>query len=901
MAPGTNDNAELSRLREARESNVPWRRWGPYLSERQWGTVREDYSPYGTAWDSFPFEMARSRAYRWGEDGIMGISDDKQFLCFSLALWNGADRCLKDRIFGLTNSQGNHGEDVKEYYFYLENLPSHAYMSGLYRYPQRAFPYDDLIATNARRTKLDPEYELIDTGIFNDNKYFDVMVEYAKAGTDDILIKITATNRGNDPAELHLVPTFRFRNTWSWDIDAPRPEMTASARDRIALRHPWMNAPMHVYCEPDSEVLYSENETNFARLYGGKNTSAFVKDAFDDYVVHGRHEAVNPGKFGTQAAVYRTVTLAGGESCVMRLRLTESGMLTDPFGPDFESIVAARSAETEQFFNTLVPFEMTPDEHLIRRRALAGLLWSKQFYYYIVRRWLDGDPTSPPPPASRLEGRNRDWRTLYADDVLSMPDTWEFPWFAAWDLAFHVVTLAAVDPDYAKSQLALFTREWYMHPDGELPAYEWAFDDINPPVHAWATYRVAQLEKVHFTGIWDRSFLERIFHKLLMNFTFWVNREDPQGHNVFGGGFLGLDNVGVVDRSALRDEGIQLGQADATSWMGVYSLNMLRIALDLAQENWVYADIASKFFEHFLSIASAINGVDDDAGLWDDQDGFYYDVLRGHDGKPVPMKVRSVVGLLPLLAVETIERDVLDHVPSFTKRMEWFINDRPELAKNTASPLEGGAESRRLLAIVQPERLRRILARMLDEEEFLSPHGIRSLSKYHLDHPYEFTLNGATFRISYQPAESTDGTFGGNSNWRGPVWFPVNYLIVEALQKFHYYYGDDFLVECPTGSGTFVTLWQVATEISNRLISIFTKDGNGMRPVFGGQPDFQHDPHWHDNILFYEYYHGDNGAGLGASHQTGWSALVAKLIRQTAQYRGNPPEIKSAPETLTSA
>ena len=880
-------NAERKRL-EGAPDPAAWHRWGPYLSERQWGTVREDYSPYGTAWEYLPHDQARSRAYRWGEDGIGGICDRYQRLCFSVAMWNGKDPILKERLFGLGGNEGNHGEDVKEVYYFLDCLPSHAYMKMLYRYPQAAYPYDQLVEENRRRTRMDPEYEIVETGVFAANRFFDVYVEYAKAGPDDILVRITVENRGPEHAQLTLLPTLWFRNTWSWKPGVGKPELRRERMDSahgdlacIAASHDSLGT-YRLYCEESDEILFTENETNFERVFSAPNAGPYVKDGINDCIVSGRREAVNPIPTGTKCAARYDIAAGPGSRTVVRLRLADR-TLADPFG-DFDRVFAQRIAEADEFYRELNPFPIGDDERAVQRQAFAGLLWSKQFYNYVVHDWLRGDPLEPPPPASRLHGRNANWDHFYSDDVLAMPDTWEYPWFAAWDLAFHCVVLSLVDPEFAKVQLSLLTREFYMHPNGQIPAYEWAFGDVNPPVQAWGAYRVFKIERKR-TGKGDYFFLERVFQKLLLNFTWWVNRKDVEGRNVFQGGFLGLDNIGLFDRSAPLPGGERLDQADGTSWMGVFTLNMLAIALELACEMPVYEDIASKFFEHFLLIADAMNkiGGQEDRGLWDDEDGFYYDYLHV-DGNVVPLRIRSLVGLIPLLAVETFDGTIRDKLPNFAKRVDWFVRNRPDLIENIAEMNEGGFSVRRILSIVDRDQLGRLLTRMLDEDEFLSPHGIRSLSREHAAQPYSLRLNGVEYRVDYEPAESTSGLFGGNSNWRGPIWFPINYLIVEALQKFHYFYGDDFKVEMPTGSGRYMTLWEVSMELSHRLASIFTRDASGRRAVFGGDEMYQNDPLWRDYIPFYEYFNGDDGAGLGASHQTGWTALVAKLIQQCGEY-----------------
>ncbi|MCU0545468.1 MAG: glucosidase [Oscillatoriaceae cyanobacterium Prado104] len=869
-------NAEEKRLEADRNRQAYWRRWGPYLSDRQWGTVREDYSSNGTAWDYFPHEQARSRAYRWGEDGIGGISDNHQRLCFAIALWNERDPILKERLFGLSGPEGNHGEDVKEYYFYLDNTPSHAYMKYLYKYPQQAFPYEQLVSENQRRGYRDPEFELADTGIFNNNEYFDVFVEYAKKSDEDISIEVRIINRSAETKTLHLLPTLWFRNTWSWHENCEKPVLKQVQTNVIHAVHPTLGNRW-LYCQTPEALLFTENETNYERIYGVKNQSPFVKDGINNCIVGGQKDAVNPEKIGTKAAVHYKLTIEAGQTQTIRLRLTDTGNLAEPFGSDFETTFRKRQQEADEFYERISPGDFSADARNLQRQAFAGMLWTKQFYYYVVEDWLKGDPAQPSP--QRNNARNREWIHLYNDDILSMPDKWEFPWFAAWDLAFHAIPLATIDPDFAKRQLQRLTREWYMHPNGQIPAYEWHFSDVNPPVHAWATWRVYQIEREIY-GRCDTDFLERVFQKLLLNFTWWVNRKDNNGNNVFQGGFLGLDNIGIFDRSAELPAGGYIDQSDGTSWMGMYSLNMLVIALELAKTNPAYEDIASKFFEHFLYIADAMHQIGEtNINLWDDADKFFYDVLHLPHGERHHLKVRSMVGLVPLFAVETLDANVLDSFPGFRKRFEWFIKNRPHLQENIASLDLTGSGNKHLLAIVSPEKLKSILQRMLDETEFLSSYGIRSVSRFHADHPYIFEIDGQQHRVDYEPAESTSGMFGGNSNWRGPVWFPMNYLIIESLQKFHSYLGEDFQVECPTGSGQLMNLAEVATEISQRLIKIFLRDGANHRAVHGGNSLFQTNPHWSELLLFYEYFHGDNGAGLGANHQTGWTGLVANLIR----------------------
>lgn len=879
---------EEKRLEESKKRTVHWKRWGPYLSERQWGTVREDYSPHGDAWEYFPHDQARSRAYRWGEDGIGGICDRHQHICFALALWNGKDPILKERLYGLTGNEGNHGEDVKEYYFYLDSTPTHSYMKFLYKYPQHPFPYAQLIEENRKRGKHDWEYELMDTGVFDDNRYFDVFIEYAKATHEDILMRITAHNRGPDFAELHVLPTIWFRNTWSWTPHAPRPTLN---RDEdlgdaqvIHLNHEQYGSRW-LLCEGTPDMLFTENDTNTQRLYGRPNASPYVKDGINDSIVSGTKGTVNPEQVGTKAAVHYHPLIAPGQCVTYRLRLTNLPPTEGQLGEEFETIFPARQEEADEFFAKRLGTAQSKDAQNVQRQAFAGMLWSKQFYHFDVRTWLAGDPTVPPPPPGREKGRNADWKHLFNEDLISMPDKWEYPWFAAWDLAFHCVPLALVDPDFAKDQLRLLVREWYMHPNGQIPAYEWAFGDVNPPVHAWAAWRVYKIEK-RIRGKADRIWLAKIFHKLLLNFTWWVNRKDAEGRNIFQGGFLGLDNIGVFDRSAPLPTGGHMDQSDGTSWMGMYCLNMLAIALELARHDPAYGDVASKFFEHFVYISHAINHIGEgnhEVSLWDETDGFYYDMLHFPDGHHQQMKVRSMVGLIPLFAVETLEPEVVDALPGFKRRLLWFIENRPEFRRHVCSTSLPDGSVRRMLSIVDQEQLPRVMKYMLDEEEFLSTYGIRALSKYHQEHPYVLKLNGNEHRVDYEPAESKTGMFGGNSNWRGPIWFPVNFLLIESLQKFHHFFGDHLTVECPTGSGSQQTLWQVAAEISRRLNRIFLRDPSGHRPVYGGVAMFQNDPHWRDYLLFHEYFHGDNGAGLGASHQTGWTGLVTKLLEQSGE------------------
>jgi hypothetical protein len=883
--------AEEQRLQENRDRTAYWARWGSYLSERQWGTVREDYSADGAAWDCFSHEHSHARAYRWGEDGIAGISDNHQRLCFAIALWNGQDPVLKERLFGLTGSQGNHGEDVKEVYFYLDNTPTHAYMKYLYRYPQTRYPYEDLVQENQRRGRQALEYELVDTGIFAQDGFFDVTVEYAKQSPEDLLIQIHITNQGPETKPLHLLPTLWFRNTWSWEENSEKPILKVHSETEQACvieAHQPTLGQRWLYCSQaagtQAGLLFTENETNFQKLFGTANATPYVKDAFHEYVIHQHREAVNSRRLGTKVAAYHPLNLEAGATQTVRLRLCDRPDLPDPFGDDFDRTFETRQQEADDFYRRICPQESSPERQQIMRQAFAGLLWNQQFYYYVVERWLSGDPAGPTPPPGHQTGRNADWIHVFNDDVLSMPDKWEYPWYASWDLAFHLVPLAMIDPDFAKQQLSRLTREWYMHPNGQIPAYEWAFSDVNPPVQAWAAWQVYKIEREFYDRA-DTTFLERVFQKLLLNFTWWVNRKDFEGRNVFQGGFLGLDNIGIFDRSSELPTGGYLQQADGTSWMGMFCMNMLEIALELAQFNSTYEDIASKFFEHFLYIADAIDGLGpSDISLWDEADHFYYDALRFPDGNYELMKVRSLVGLIPIFAVGTMEPDIPEKFSGFSQRARWFIHNRPDLTQKIACMQTPGLGERRLLAIAYPDKLRCILRIMLDEAEFLSPYGIRSVSKYHQQHPYKMSIDGTEYRVDYEPAESTTGMFGGNSNWRGPVWFPVNYLIIESLHRFYGYFGDDFKVECPTGSGQDMNLREVAIELSERLIHLFLPDESGNRPFYGGHPCFQDNPHWQNLFLFHEYYHGDNGAGLGASHQTGWTALVARLIQQCAQY-----------------
>ena len=870
-------NAESRRLEESRDRKAHWKKWGPYVSERAWGTVREDYSPDGSAWEYLPHDHARSRAYRWGEDGLAGVCDRHQNICFALALWNGRDPFLKERLFGLTGNQGNHGEDVKEYYFYLDSTPTHSYMKYLYKYPQAEFPYDRLVA-EGRRPRTQPEFELLDTGIFDQNRYFDIFVEYAKESPESLCIRIGVVNRGPERAPLDLLPSLWFRNTWSWRQGEEKPALWSESDTVVRCRQSYLGE-RRLYCEGAGELLFTENETNFERLYRAPNGGKYLKDGINDYVVHGRAEAVNPGRTGTKMAARYRLEIEPGETRTIRLRFADGERGFD----DFDRIFAARIAEADEFYAPLCAADSSADLRQVQRQGFAGMLWSKQFYCYDVKTWLEGDPTQPPPPRERLHGRNSQWTHLYNADVISMPDKWEYPWFAAWDLAFHCLTLSLVDSEFAKEQLILMLREWYMHPNGQIPAYEWAFGDVNPPVHAWAALRVYKIERKR-TGVADRMFLERIFHKLLLNFTWWVNRKDAEGNNLFQGGFLGLDNIGVFDRSAPLPTGGVLEQSDGTGWMAMYTLNMLAIALELASEDAAYEDVASKFFEHFVHITEAMNHIGQDGhGLWNEEDGFYYDVLHLPDGSHRPIKIRSGVGYMTLFAVETLEPEVIGKLPGFQRRLEWFLNNNESLKDHIDEQRLPDGGVRRLLAVVNLKRLPRVLGYVFDEEEFLSPNGVRVLSRFHRKHPFVLQIDGHEYRVDYEPAESTLGMFGGNSNWRGPVWMPMNYLLIESLQKFHYFTGDGFPMEFPTGSGRRMSLWDISAELSRRLTRIFLRDEDGRRPVYGGTEKFQNDPHWRDLILFFEYFHGDNAAGLGANHQTGWTGLVCKLIQQSGE------------------
>ncbi len=873
---------EHRRLEESRARTSHWKHWGPYVSERAWGTVREDYSKDGHAWEYLPHDHARSKAYRWNEDGIAGVSDRQQLICFAVAMWNGRDPILKERLFGVTGHEGNHGEDVKEVYYYLDSTPTHSYMRYLYKYPQSAYPYAAIVAENRARSRDEPEVDLVDTGAFDGDRYFDVDVAYAKGSPEDLLVRISVTNHGPEAARMVLAPTLWFRNTWSWERGAYRPSMREAdglsathARTRVVEVSHERYGARELRCEGADEIVFTENDTNDERLYGTKNATPFVKDAFHAYLVDGDRAAVNPAKTGTKAAAVYDLFLAPGETRVVAMRFAPPSAFRGDrgVGADFDAVFDERIQDADAFFAEVIPSTAAPDAQLVMRQALAGMLWGKQFYHYVVEPWLDGDAAMPPPPPERLHGRNADWPHLFNADVISMPDKWEYPWYAAWDLAFHAVALAIVDIEFAKEQLILLLREWYMHPNGQIPAYEWNLSDVNPPVHAWAAWRVYSMEKSK-TGRGDRKFLERIFHKLLLNFTWWVNRKDAEGNNVFQGGFLGLDNIGIFDRSSELPTGGFIEQSDGTSWMGMYCLNMLSIALELARENDGYEDVASKFWEHFVYIANAINSL----GLWDDEDGLYYDVLNLPNGTHVPIRLRSMVGLIPLFGVLTIEDKQLSALTGFKRRLEWFIDNRPDLVRHCANMRRLGQEDRRLLSIVSRKRLLRVLRVMLDEAEFLSEYGIRSLSRRHREQPYVFEWSGVVYRVDYEPAESPSGLFGGNSNWRGPIWFPVNYLLIEALEEFHRYFGQTLTVEFPTGSGVQKTLQDVAHELSERLVSIFVRNAKGRRPCYGNETRFQIDPQFRDRMFFHEYFNGDDGTGLGASHQTGWTGLVANLI-----------------------
>ncbi len=899
-------NTEEHRLAEDREGTANWKQWGPYLSERQWGTVREDYSEGGNAWNYFSHDQARSRAYRWGEDGLAGISDNKQRLCFALALWNGQDPILKERLFGLTNSESNHGEDVKEYYFYLDSTPTHSYMKYLYKYPQQAYPYDDLVQTSAKRTRAEFEYELIDTGIFDDDRYFDVFVEYAKEAADDILIRISVHNRGPEAASLRVLPTLWFRNVWSWSgpvVEKPCLSLQAStAAYSVTKAVDPKIGEWYLYSEGNAPLLFTENNTNTERTFGVPNHSPYVKDAFHNCIIHGQSEAVNPQQQGTKVAADYSISVPAGESAEIRLRLSHAapadlplnnghGSVKGPFGPHFDKIFAERKADADEFYHALTPPQLTADQGNVMRQALAGMMWTKQFYHYDVDKWLEERGSDPFNPTRKAAPRNESWHHMFNGDVISMPDKWEYPWYAAWDLAFHALALTIVDSDFGKQQLKLMLQERYMHPNGQIPAYEWNFGDVNPPVHAWATIYTYRLERARY-GQGDREWLKTCFQKLLLNFTWWVNRKDRNGRNVFEGGFLGLDNIGVFDRSAPLPTGGYLEQADGTAWMALYCQNMLEISIELATTDPDYAEMALKFTQHFLWIASSMMHLGSDKGMWNEEDGFFYDVLRLPNGEAHHLKVRSMVGLLPLCAATVIEGEMRDKYPELIERFKRFVAARPELIANIHNPQERGYAGRALASVMDETKLRRVLSKMLDENEFLSEFGIRSLSRYHVDHPYSVHVEGQEYKVSYLPGESDSGMFGGNSNWRGPIWMPVNVLILRALLQYYMYYGNDFKIECPTGSGNFMNLYEVADNIARRLSNIFLKDEAGRRPVFGGAEKFQTDPHWRDYILFYEYFHGDNGAGLGASHQTGWTGVVARLLYTFA--KGDSDQILEA-------
>jgi hypothetical protein len=883
--------AEFERLAEDERRAKNWKRWGPYLAERQWGTVREDYSDSGDVWGYFPHDHARSRAYRWGEDGLLGICDRQGRLCFALALWNGRDPILKERLFGLTGPEGNHGEDVKEAYFYLDSTPTHSYLKALYKYPQNEFPYERLVRENTARGKLDPEFELADTGVFDESRYFDVFAEYAKLDTDDIAIRITVANRGPETATLHLLPTLWFRNTWSWGRRGegypPKPVLRRAGPAAILAQHPVLgDYELHaeVLDGRAPDLLFTDNETDVARLFGAENARPFVKDAFHRAVIHGERAALNPAEEGTKAAAHYVLTVPAGEQRVVRLGLLQGSVgHTSAIGPVSDRLMADRMRESDEFYRAKLPDTATEDELRVLRQGYAGLLWSKQFYHYVPQEWLDGDPAQPPAPSSRRDGRNAEWPHVFNRDVISMPDKWEYPWFAAWDLAFHMIPFARIDPHFAKEQLLLLLREWYMHPNGQIPAYEFAFGDVNPPVHAWACWRVYKMTGPK--GQRDRLFLERAFQKLLLNFTWWVNRKDPDGRNLFAGGFLGLDNIGVFDRSRPLPTGGHLEQADGTAWMAFYCNTMLAMALELASEDPVYEDIASKFFEHFIAIADAINKLGG-TGLWSEEDGFYYDQLHV-DQMHTPLRIRSLVGAMPLIAVEVLEESTFAGLEGFKKRLNWFLENRQDVAGQIACmhPKDSGRGVQRLLAIPSRDRLERVLRVLLDETEFFSPHGIRSVSRVHRDHPYELEVEGAVYRVDYDPAESRSGLFGGNSNWRGPVWFPLNYLLLEALERFHHFYGSELKVECPVGSGRMLDLQGVAQELGARLAGIFLADRSGRRACHGADVRFAEDRHWNDLVLFHEYFDGDTGRGVGASHQTGWTALVVRCIEDLAKAR----------------
>ncbi len=876
---GTEEQKRIAEMTSSavKETKAPasWRQWGSYVSDRQWGTVREDYSANGDAWNYITHDMSRSKAYRWGEEGIGGICDDKQHLCFAVALWNKKDPILKNNLFGLSNRQGNHGEDVKELYYYLDATPTHSYMKMLYKYPQTEFPYKWLVDENAKRGKFDAEFELMDTGIFNNDAYFDVFVEYAKASEEDMLIKITVHNRGNQNAALNVLPTLWFRNTWSWGYDDEKPSLKIN-KNNIAIHHKILG-DYNLYLQNASEVLFCDNETNNERLYHSANKSLYTKDGINDYIIDNNGGAVNKDA-GTKAAINFDVVINAKQSQVFNLRLA-SIQNNEPF-KDFDDIFSTRIKEAYNFYNDVQKNITDKDAKLVQRQAFAGMLWNKQFYYYDIPQWLNGDPAQPAPPKERLSGRNGNWLHLNNNDIISMPDKWEYPWYASWDLAFHCITFSLIDAAFAKHQLILLIHEWYMQPSGQLPAYEWSFSDVNPPVHAWATWRVYEIDR-DLNGKADTAFLETVFHKLLLNFTWWVNRKDAEENNIFEGGFLGLDNIGVFDRSKALPGGAYIEEADATSWMAMYALNLMHIALELAITNEVYQDLATKFFEHFLYIAASMaNMGGQENGLWDDEDEFYYDVLKLPDGTTERLKLRSMVGIIPLFAAEIIEHECLDKLSKFSKRLNWVLDNRPQLAELVSRWQESGVTQKHLLSLLRGHRMKKILQRMLDENEFLSDYGVRALSKYYKDNPFEISVAGEKARVDYTPGESTTDMFAGNSNWRGPVWMPVNFLIIESLLRFHYYYGDDFKVECPTGSSNYLTLKEIASFLTQRLSKLFLKDKDGRRTVFGDNEKLQTDPHFKDYVLFYEYFHGDNGRGVGASHQTGWTGLIAKLIEE---------------------
>jgi hypothetical protein len=880
------DTREGVRLQMNQQREGHWNRWGPYVAERAWGTVREDYSANGDAWDYLPHDHARSRAYRWNEDGIAGICDRHQYLCFAIALWNTHDPILKERMFGLSAREGNHGEDVKEYYFYLDNIPTHSYMKYLYKYPHAAYPYEKLLDENRHRGKFDPEYELVDTGIFDQNRYFDVVVEYAKVTPEDILIRINISNRGPEPAPIHILPTLWFRNTWSWGRDDRRPSLSRFSKSwskdepvhAISAKH-WQLGEYLLYCSGDDESIFTENESNRERLFNTPSRTPYVKDAFHSYLIGGNHSALNPAAIGTKAAAHYFRKVGAGETVSLRLRLApllDSHPYDDPFA-DFDATIRQRQEEADEFYGVVLPNHLSDDAKLIARQALAGLLWSKQYYHYVVTDWLEGDPGQPPPPAARLHGRNSDWMNFFARDVISMPDKWEFPWFASWDLGFHCVALAFVDPQFAKEQIVLMLREWFTHPNGQTPAYEWDFGDVNPPVLSLAAQAVFEVER-SLTGVADYAFLERVFQKMLLNFTWWVNRKDPLGKNIFQGGFLGMDNIGPFDRDNLPP-GYLLGQADGTSWMAAFAKNMLSIALILAERDPVYEDLASKFWEHYVYIAYSVNNPrDSTVSLWDDQDGFFYDYLYSSKHNGFPIRARTIIGFIPMFGGTTVAADTFARYPDFQRRRQWFIEHRPDLVESIQSSIVPGANNNLLLGFVREDQLRQMLGYMLDENEFLSPFGVRAVSRFHLNHPLILHLSGEEYRLDYEPGESTSQLFGGNSNWRGPIWMPMNHLILLALRQYYNYYGDSFKVECPTGSGNKMTLREVSREIGKRLVHLFLRNEQGNRPIFGSQPLFNNDPYWRDLIPFYEYFHGDTGRGCGASHQTGWTGLIAQVL-----------------------